>query len=252
MNRARTTAAAGSSAAAAAAVVGLADAARENEGPARLDPGLANHVDHWRSGPLTLLAHTLTFVGSEVVVTLAATVLMVVLLRRRWYAETAAVGVGMVGSAAMIVGIKHLVMRARPPAVDRLGPVDHSFSFPSGHTLNSAIFLGLLVLTFGWWLTPRPRRWIVAVALSLAIGIGLSRLYLGYHWGTDVLASWLLAAAWLAVVAAMMPLLRRVADLVFRRESGALRDPDQQNGPPTGGRRDRRDVPWSTTSPSGS
>lgn len=249
-------AAAAGSVVATSGVVGLADAAREHEGAARLDPGLATRIDGWRSAPLTVVAHTLTFVGSEVVVAFAAAVLMLVLLRRRWYAEAAAVGFGMVGSAAMTFGVKHLVMRARPPAGDRLGPADHSFSFPSGHTLNAAVFLGLLVMTVGGSLPPRARRRTVALALLLALGIGMSRLYLGYHWGTDVLASWLLAGAWLAVVALVVPLLRLAAGRLqpgaFRSLSGAVGEPDLQDGPSTDGRRERRELPWSTNRSPGS
>lgn len=247
MYLARTTAALGS-AAATAAVVALADAAREHDGPAVLDPRLAADIDRARSGPLNLLAHLLTFLGSEVVVGAAAVVLMLVLLRRRWYAEAAALGIGMLGSAVMIIGIKHLVMRPRPPAADRLGPVDHSFSFPSGHTLNSAVFLGLVVLTVGWWLPRGQRAVAIAAVVLLGFGVGLSRLYLGYHWGTDVLASWLLAGAWIACVALAMPALRHVAARAVSFQSGVFRDPGRPDGPSTDGRREGRDIPWQTNS----
>ena len=109
--------------------------------------------------------------------------------------------IGMAGSAALTVLVKHLVARARPGAADVLGPVDHSYSFPSGHTLNSAVFLGLLV----WLLWPAlrshaARTMAVAAAALLAAGVGASRVYLGLHWVTDVLAAWLLAGAWLSLL----------------------------------------------------
>ncbi|MGA8988039.1 phosphatase PAP2 family protein [Aeromicrobium sp.] len=187
----------------AAGVVTLADSAQEHDGmSARIDPQLATDALNARTGIWTQLAHLLTFLGSEVVVGGLAMVLVIVLLKRRgpFVAGCAAAGMGL--SIALTVILKSVVQRARPGGLYRLGPVDSTYSFPSGHSLNSAVLLGLFVIL----LVPiiRARSVRIAVgggALLLAAGIGLSRVYLGYHWASDVLASWLIATALLTIVA---------------------------------------------------
>jgi undecaprenyl-diphosphatase len=185
-----------------AGVVALADAAREHDGvSAHLDPRIAADVLDARTGVLTNVARLLTLLGSEGVVGALALVLLIVLLERRGPFLTGCAAAAMAVSAALTVGVKLVVERVRPGAVDRLGPVDSSYSFPSGHTLNSAVFLGLVVLLLVP-LIPARRQRIAAVAGAgvLALGIGLSRIYLGYHWASDVVASWLLAVSLLTLV----------------------------------------------------
>ncbi len=184
------------------AVVALADSAREHDGvPAQLDAQVATDAVDARSGLLTHTARLLTLVGSEMVIGVLALLLMIVLLERRgpFYAACAAVAMGT--AASLTVGVKLLVAKERPGANIRLGPVDSSYSFPSGHTLNSAVFLGLVVILLVPTLHARRQRIAVTgAAVLLAFGIGLSRIYLGYHWASDVAASWLLATALLALV----------------------------------------------------
>jgi membrane-associated phospholipid phosphatase len=167
-------------------------------GPTALDTQVAHDVLEHRTPWLTAAAHTLTFLGSEVVVGALALLLLLALVRRQRWSSAALVAVGMAGSVALTVLVKLAFARPRPPALDRLGPVDHSFSFPSGHTLNSAVFLGLVVLVAAG-LPALARRAVTVAAGCLAVGIGVSRVYLGYHWATDVLAAWLIAIAWLSV-----------------------------------------------------
>ncbi|WP_107705974.1 phosphatase PAP2 family protein [Nocardioides allogilvus] len=99
-----------------------------------------------------------------------------------------------------VVG-KHLVGRVRPPQELAVPPYESTPSFPSGHTLNSWvlwILIGYLVAVR----TGSHRLAVVApaVATVLAMAMGLSRVYLGHHWLTDVLVGWTLGAAWLAVI----------------------------------------------------
>lgn len=184
-------------------VLALADSAREHDGvPARLDAQVATAVVNARSGLLTHAARLLTLLGSEVVVSALALLLVIVLLERRGPFLAMCAAFAMAVSASLTIGVKLLVARDRPGAGIRLGPVDSTYSFPSGHTLNSAVLLGLVGILFVPLLHPRRQRIAVTCGLALlAFGIGLSRVYLGYHWASDVAASWLLAAALLALVA---------------------------------------------------
>ena len=185
---------------AAAAVVALADAAGERDGPSRLDPVTAADVLRIRTPALTGLAHAFTFLGSEVVVGFLAVLTLVTLLARGRFTKATLFAIGIGGSAFLTVAVKLLVARPRPGAVDRLGALDTTYSFPSGHTLNSTVFLALLVWLLWPAAKPAGRIALVAVGTVLAVGVAASRVYLGYHWLTDVVASGLVALAWLSFV----------------------------------------------------
>ncbi|PVU81970.1 phosphoesterase PA-phosphatase [Cellulomonas sp. WB94] len=105
-------------------------------------------------------------------------------------------------------GIKVLVGRARPPLAVMIAPPETNPGFPSGHTLGAATFL--LVASYLLW-TWRPTTRTAVVSLSVSamgtIAVAASRLYLGYHWLTDVTASMALAVTIVGVVIAVDPLL---------------------------------------------
>ena len=205
----RGTALVGTATGATALLVGLADSARERDGVAGVDPHVATLVVQDRSASLTALAHALTWLGSEVVVGAVAVLVLALLLLRRQVFSGVVLALAMGGSAFLTVAVKLLVGRARPGAVDRLGPVDASYSFPSGHTLNTTVLLAVLVWLC-WSRASRGRTALAAGAVALAVGVGASRIYLGYHWTTDVVASALVALAWLSVVALLAGPVRRV------------------------------------------
>jgi membrane-associated phospholipid phosphatase len=184
------------------AVIALADSTTESDGLAALDPGLTADAVSARSTPLTALAHALTFLGDVPVLALLAVVAAALLWRRtRSLRAPGLLMIAMAGSAVLTYGLKLAIGRHRPGVASVLGPVDTSFGFPSGHTLNSAVFLGTLAgLAWVGLRSGAARIAVASCALLLSFGIGWSRLYLGYHWATDVLAGWLIAATWLTIV----------------------------------------------------
>jgi len=96
---------------------------------------------------------------------------------------------------------KEVVARTRPVADSALIALPQSFSFPSGHAAASLVTAG--VASYVAWrypLRPRAARTITVAALSWALLVALSRVYLGVHFATDILGGWLLAAAWLSVM----------------------------------------------------
>ncbi|MFI6831889.1 phosphatase PAP2 family protein [Kribbella sp. NPDC050241] len=115
-------------------------------------------------------------------------------------AHSCGVLLAMIGSSALSSGLKLLIGRARPDVTLVLGPVSNTFAFPSGHALNSTVFLTVAALVMARIRSLRNRTAILAVAVVMSIGIGLSRVYLGYHWATDVLAGWTVAIVWLVIV----------------------------------------------------
>ncbi|MEV6279854.1 phosphatase PAP2 family protein [Nocardia sp. NPDC051832] len=111
--------------------------------------------------------------------------------------------------------VKQLVERLRPVVETPVHSVA-GWSFPSGHAMGSLVCYGVVVLVFAPIQRERVRRTVTGFAVLLVAVIGLSRIALGVHYLTDVLAGWLLGALWL--------LLATVAFDRWRREAG-IADP---------------------------
>ncbi|ABL81109.1 MULTISPECIES: VTT domain-containing protein [unclassified Nocardioides] len=218
-------------AASAALVLGLADAAGEHDGPAASDPRVAAAVVAHRDATLTPVARALSFLGGEVVVAILAGVLIVFLWTTQHRRSALILTTAMTGAAALTIGIKQLVSRHRPGPHIVLGPVDHGYSFPSGHTLMTAT----LVVAVVWLAWPRMTRvsqiGAAAFAALVVAAVGASRVYLGYHWTTDIIAACLIAAGWLALLAL-------ATELVSAR-------PLELGTGPTSGVQDRSRLPYS-------
>ncbi len=180
----------------------LAEGVRDGGDLAAYDPAVTGAVVAGRSALLTALARALTALGG--VLSLSALTVLVVLalaLRRRRRAA-AVVAVTMVLSAALTIALKSVVGRDRPSADLVLGDLSATGAFPSGHALNSLVFFGLLAgLVLPRVRSHRAGVGVVAGWLAVSLGIGLSRIYLGYHWLTDVIAGWSLGLVVLAVAA---------------------------------------------------
>ena len=185
-----------------ALAAGVYDSVVEADGIAGLDRPVLDAVLDARTTTGNRVVTAFTNLGGPVEMPVLATVaaLALALAWRQWtpIALTAVTGLGsllltMVGKAA--------VGRSRPPLVDAVPPFETSFSFPSGHALNSLALAGIIA-----YLLVRKQRhaWAraltIALASAFAVLMGLSRVYLGHHWLTDVLVAWTLALAWLTVV----------------------------------------------------
>ena len=184
-------------------VFALIDGARESVDLALYDPVVTSGAVVWRTPALTVVAQSLTFLGSTL--SLGALSLLLVLwlgLRRRAWRWAVAVAGTMFASAALTVLVKTVVARDRPSWSLVLGPPDPGFAFPSGHTLNATVFFGLVAALV---LTRARSLWMGAAVvgswLVVSVAIGLSRIYLGYHWLTDVLGGWALGSVVLAAAA---------------------------------------------------
>lgn len=170
------------------------------------DADVAQFFVDQRAPALNTAMSALTFFGSAWALTPLTLILAAVLaLRRRAGAALVLLG-AMTTSWTFTNLIKSEVGRARPDTADLIGAVSNTGAFPSGHTLNSAVFLCVATAIAIGSLTARAARVAtVLVALIAAVSIGVSRMYLGYHWLSDVLGGWAVAsaivgAAWLLVI----------------------------------------------------
>lgn len=137
-------------------------------------------------------------VGMPLIALLAAVGLAITW--RRW-TPVVLMAIASAGSLAMTITGKDLAGRARPPQSLAVPPFESSPSFPSGHTLNATVVLGLTAYLLVIWIRKRRWRAVVIVLLGLLIvAMGLSRVYLGHHWLTDVIAGWAIGLGWLASV----------------------------------------------------
>lgn len=175
------------------------------DGIANLDQPVLELMVANRHPTLDAVVTGFTHVGGPVGMPLLATLVVVVIAvrRRRWTPLVVAV-IAAVGSLAMTVVGKDLIGRARPPASLAVPPLEVSPSFPSGHTLNATVLLTVIVyLVLIETTTTRQRVVTVTLGAVFVAAMGLSRVYLGHHWLTDVVAGWVVGLAWaLAVVTA--------------------------------------------------
>lgn len=152
---------------------------------------------------LTRLMWVATLLGDSrvmIVETLAAAVLLAMWGHPR---RAVSVTVLVLTGAGLSTLLKDFVARPRPPASLALVAQPGSWSFPSGHATAGVLLFGTLALMLAVSDAPRPlRSWGTAAVAALGLLIGLSRVYLGVHYFSDVLASWLLGASLLSTWAA--------------------------------------------------
>lgn len=166
-------------------------------------PTLAWMIAH-RSSGATELFRGVADVGGSGAMTGLALVVAAVLWFRRHRHEAVVLAVAVVGADVLVEVLKQVYRRPRPPIETRLA-VETAYSLPSGHALASIVVLGMLAALAV--MVPRRRAVGVTAVLAAVVVtglIGLSRLYLGVHWFTDVLDGWLVGVVWLALCLAAL------------------------------------------------
>lgn len=174
----------------------------EHDGIAGFDRPVLDRAIALRTPTNTAVWTAFTDLGSTVGMSIIATTITL-LMAWRWRSRTPVVLmiIATVGSLTMTGVGKAVVGRPRPPLTDAVPPYEYAFSFPSGHTLNSTVIAGLVA----YLLLRRLRSTLARAATILgavlwALAMGVSRVFLGHHWLTDVVFAWLLGLAWLSLV----------------------------------------------------
>ncbi len=178
------------------------DAVTEADGIAVLDRPALDLAESLRTPTGNFVVQVYTSLGGGIGMPVLATLATVGLaLAWRQWTPVLLVAVTAAGSLLLTAVGKSTVGRVRPPLADAVAPYELSASFPSGHTLNSIAIAGIVAyLLVRRQHRRRTRTLTVAFAVLFTLFMGLSRVYLGHHWLTDVLVGWALGGAWLTIV----------------------------------------------------
>jgi undecaprenyl-diphosphatase len=170
-----------------------------------VDTAIRAAFHRWASGGMTQLALLFSFVGSAWIwlpATAATSALLFMAARRQ---PAIAMFACMAGAVVLDNGLKFIFHRARPVGFFVADP--RTYSFPSGHALFAACFYGALATILTIELRNKAARVAVwAAAIFAVLSIGWSRIYLGVHYPSDVLAGYLAGAAWVQFLWAAGPL----------------------------------------------
>jgi len=164
--------------------------------------------------PGLLMAHALASAGFDRLFILASKMgyawgvipvdaaLVLLLTLRRRYREGVFAAVAIVGSLLLNLGAKHTFARTRPSLWESIAP-ETTFSFPSGHAMGSITLAWVLVLLC--WSVKTPWGWgwrwpVTVLSAVFVLLVGLSRIYLGVHYPSDILAGWAAATVWVVGV----------------------------------------------------
>ena len=141
-------------------------------------------------------AADLTSLGGIAVLTLFATIVILFLFLQRKRLSALLLLIGLGGGVMLSEGLKSVFERDRPPQVYQAVDTINA-SFPSGHALLSAVFyLSIAVMLTRAFPRRRIKAYVLGVGVVLTLIVGMTRIYLGAHWATDVLAGWSVGAAW--------------------------------------------------------
>ena len=145
---------------------------------------------------LEIFFRDVTALGSHAVVWLVGLIAAGYFALARERASIILLAASFAGGTLLSAVLKLAFGRPRPELVAHLADI-HTASFPSGHAMLSAVaYLTLASLLGRVQSTPSLRRFVAGVGIAVAFLVGISRVYLGVHWPTDVMAGWLVGAAW--------------------------------------------------------
>lgn len=169
---------------------------------AQLDRAVLGEALDVRSETLTTAAVLLTEIGNTVAMAALAVAVGIRSWRSGRRADAVLVVGAMAGASLVFRALKISLDRPRPPAVTRL-VAETNESLPSGHATMSIVVIGSLVVLAWAGRTAAARVAFVAAGALWVGAVGATRVYLGVHWFSDVLAGWLVGAAWLAACVAV-------------------------------------------------
>ncbi|MCA9335754.1 MAG: phosphatase PAP2 family protein [Candidatus Saccharibacteria bacterium] len=164
------------------------------------DEAVLTAINHASTPFLNSFMPIATDVGGFVGVTLLTVVLLGLFIAKNEYRRALLVVVSVAGAALLNIVLKLVFARDRPDLWEQLVH-EAGYSFPSGHAMASAA-LGLALAVALW--NSRWRWWGLVFAVVYIAFVGYSRLYLGVHYPTDILAGWLVSGVWVLAIALLI------------------------------------------------
>ena len=165
------------------------------------DENVRNYIHQFAAPSLTAAMKFISFGGSPLSLTVIGITAVVIFMILKWKRAAALFLITMIGEVILNITLKSVFHRVRPESFFDY-PLPSSYSFPSGHALGSFCFFAILA----WLITARLENKLVkiviwAAAFCLVFSIGLSRIYLGVHFPSDVIAGYATGLFWVMVVA---------------------------------------------------
>jgi undecaprenyl-diphosphatase len=155
-------------------------------------------VHRYASPGMTRAMTAISLLGYNALIVELA-IALAVFAKLRWRRAAVWLAVAMTGSLVLDLALKYIYHRTRPTAYFGMAP--HSYSFPSGHAMSAFCFYGVLAGLLSARIKSLALRTVVwFVAAALVIAIGISRIYLGVHYPSDVVAGYLAATVWVGTV----------------------------------------------------
>ncbi|MFE8697228.1 phosphatase PAP2 family protein [Cytobacillus sp. FJAT-53684] len=166
----------------------------------QFDSMVISFIQGFENSALTLVMKFFTFIGdtnSVIVLTLLVIFFLYLVLKHR--IELILFIVSIVGSALLNQLLKYSFQRARPD-LHRLIEIDN-YSFPSGHAMNAFTVYTITSFLLWWHIPTRAGRTIlIIISVLMILAIGISRIYLGVHYPSDIIAGYFASGCWLGIV----------------------------------------------------
>jgi membrane-associated phospholipid phosphatase len=151
-----------------------------------------------RTPLLTIVMKIIAELGSSILL-IIATLLVIILLVRKHQKEAVVFCIALIIGAILNTSFKMMIQRQRP----QMSPlvIEDSYSFPSGHAMNSSIFYGLIsYFSYHFFRNKKISIMITIASAIVVLLIGFSRIYLGVHFLTDVLAGYVIGFWWFVTI----------------------------------------------------
>jgi membrane-associated phospholipid phosphatase len=186
-----------------------------------VDEHVGGVMESLRTSEATVFFELVTDIGSPVGLSILAAIVAVVCIVRKEYSWAAYLVITVSGGILLMSLLKLYFGRERP-AVDEALRAASGYSFPSGHAMTAVVVFA----AFGYLAVRGLRRWrwialVLALCLTGILAVGLSRVYLGVHWISDIAAGAFAGTLWVVTVTVAYEILRRLRALKHGRIGGA-------------------------------
>ena len=166
----------------------------------RFDGWVRSSLHQHASPALTAAMKAFTVIGSSIPMLLLLATVVAAFRFARLPRQAMMMAIAMAGALVIELSLKHVFHRARPQPYFNV-PLPTSYSFPSGHALSAACFYGMLALLVAARVRRRSYRIAIWTVCGLMIAmIGISRIYLGVHYPSDVVGGYTTACVWLVAL----------------------------------------------------